>query len=228
MLVNGYKIEAYADLSFADLSGAILNRANLSGANLRGAILNRANLSGADLSRALLSGAFLNRANLSGANLKGAVLKGAVLSGAILNGADLSRADLSRANLSGANLRGAILNRADLSGANLTKVNMSFFNIPPQEGSFIGWKKLLGGIIAKLQIPEDAKRLNAYSSRKCRASYVKVLQLYGADEAYDMHTNSILYSKGNLIYPDSFDPDQRVECSHGIHFFITRQEAEDY
>lgn len=28
--------------------------------------------------------------------------------------------------------------------------------------------------------------------------------------------------------PDKFDPDVRVECSHGIHFFLTREEAETY
>jgi len=31
-----------------------------------------------------------------------------------------------------------------------------------------------------------------------------------------------------LVKPDSFDPDPRVECSHGIHFFMTRKEAEAY
>jgi hypothetical protein len=28
-----------------------------------------------------------------------------------------------------------------------------------------------------------------------------------------------------FIKPDSYDPDPRVECSHGIHFFITKEEA---
>ena len=27
---------------------------------------------------------------------------------------------------------------------------------------------------------------------------------------------------------DRYDPDPTVECSHGIHFFITEQEAKDY
>jgi hypothetical protein len=35
------------------------------------------------------------------------------------------------------------------------------------------------------------------------------------------------YAPG-LIRPDKFDADPRVNCSHGIHFFITREEAEAY
>ena len=37
-----------------------------------------------------------------------------------------------------------------------------------------------------------------------------------------------LYRPGEIIVPDSFDDDRWNECSNGIHFIITRQEAEDY
>ena len=65
-----------ADLSYADLSGANLYRANLlytniSHAYLSGANLSYADLRGADLSHAYLSGANLSHADLSGANLSG-------------------------------------------------------------------------------------------------------------------------------------------------------------
>ena len=30
------------------------------------------------------------------------------------------------------------------------------------------------------------------------------------------------------VKPDSYDPNPLLECSSGIHFFITKQEAEDY
>ena len=33
---------------------------------------------------------------------------------------------------------------------------------------------------------------------------------------------------GQPTYPDSYDDDERVECSHGIHVFMTRQEAEEW
>lgn len=114
-------------------------------------------------------------------------------------------------------------------GANLTNTkSLSSFIITPTEGSFIGWKKLNQEVIAKLQITKAAQRVNAYSSRKCRASEVKVLELFGATEATDKHSGTIIYKKGAIIHPDSFNPDPRIECTNGIHFFITRQEAEDY
>lgn len=36
------------------------------------------------------------------------------------------------------------------------------------------------------------------------------------------------YKAGETVKPDSFDPNPLVECSYGIHFFITRSEAEAY
>jgi hypothetical protein len=195
----------------------------LSGANLSGA-----NLSGANLYGANLSGAGLSRANLSGADLSGADLSGANLSGANLSGANLSRANLSRANLSGADLSGA-----DLSGANLSGAVFDFSceafqktRILP-EGSLIGWKKLEGGIIAKLRIPENAKRSHAFG-RKCRAEWVEVLEVFGADVGISKHDGKTEYRKGTIVRPDSFSDDWQKECAPGIHFFITRAEAEAY
>jgi len=37
-----------------------------------------------------------------------------------------------------------------------------------------------------------------------------------------------IYEIGKIMKPDSYDPDPRVECSHGINFFMTREEAENY
>jgi hypothetical protein len=136
-------------------------------------------------------------------------LYGASLRGADLYGASLSRADLSGANLSGANLRGAKGLEQQL--------------ILPA-GVLIGYKKLADGGIATLRIPAQAKRVNTYGSRKCRAEYATVVSGRGVDK----HSGTVKYTKGKTVRPDSFDPDPRVECSHGIHFFITEQEAKDY
>jgi hypothetical protein len=197
---------------------AISSGADLYGANLRGADLRGADLSGTDL-----YGANLYGADLRGANLYGADLRGANLRGADLRGADLSGADLYGADLYGADLRGA---------KNLNKAKESSLVIAQQSivpmGKLIGWKKLQGEIIAKLEIPADAKRLNSIGSRKCRAEFVKVLAIIGAKEAFDQHSGKVLYKKGLTVYPDSFDEDIQVECSHGIHFFITKEEAEAY
>jgi hypothetical protein len=216
--------EAVKNTIAITLIAAIAARANLSRANLSGA-----NLYGADLSGANLYGADLSGANLSGANLYGADLSGANLSGANLSGANLYGADLSGANLSGANLSGA--NLKEIKNGTLV---LARTQITPQEGAFVGWKKLRGDVIARLVIVHDAKRFNSYGSRKCRASAVVVHEMFNADGtqfigvAFDKHTGKTKYETGCTILPDSFDEDRQVECSHGIHFFMTREEAEAY
>jgi hypothetical protein len=178
----------------------------------------------------------LYAADLSGANLYAADLSGANLYAADLSGADLSRADLSGANLSGANLSGANLYAADLSGANLYAADLSGAlnyalsiartRICP-EGDLIGWKLCQGNILVKLLIPKEAKRNNA-TSRKCRAEYADVLEIIGADKAYSGHDSSFVYEVGKRVIPSAYDEDFLNECSSGIHFFITKEEAEAY
>ena len=116
-LYDAELFEAY--LIGTDLMGANLSEANLGGANLSEANLQDANLSGADLQDANLSGANLQDANLSEADLRGADLRGADLRGADLRGAYLSSADLSEADLRNAYLKDADLVFADLRRADL-------------------------------------------------------------------------------------------------------------
>ena len=200
------------------------------GANLEGANLEEANLKGANLKEAYLEGANLKGANLKGANLEEANLKGANLKGAYLEGANLKGAYLYGANLKGAYLKGANLKGAYLYGAkNIPYIPLNC----PSEGSFIGWKKVCGNLI-KLEIPEDAKRLSSVSM-KCRCDKARVLSVWNmrleeevlevVNHAYDQETR---YKVGEMVYPDSFDEDRWNECSHGIHFFINKQDAINY
>ena len=208
-----------------DVKGLAGMRANLRGANLRYANLRYANLSRANLSRANLSDADLRNANLDGANFRDA---------------DLRDTDLSYANLGGANFRDADLRNANLDGANLRDDDLrDAKNIPyiplecPSEGSFIGWKKI-NKILIKLEIPEDARRSSA-TTKKCRCDKAKVLGFYdlnstelNIDKIINNSYNTCEYIKGEMVYPDSFDEDRWNECSHGIHFFINKQDAINY
>jgi len=157
----------------------------------------------------------LRRANLRGANLRGA---------------NLRRANLRGANLQGADLRGADLRDADLRDANLENATFSPFQICPEEGAFIAWKKVAnvdyahGYCVIKILIPKSAQRTSTLVGRKCRASHVRVLEGRG----HSMHNPTIVYGPGDIVTADSYDHDFRVECSHGIHFFITRAEAGQY
>ena len=180
------------------------------------------------------------RANLRGANLRGVNLRGADLREADLRGADLREANLRGADLRGADLRGVNLRGADLRGANLRGADLrGAKNIPfiplvcPEKGSFTAFKKC-GSYIIELLIPQDAKRCSA-TTRKCRSSYAKVVAITnmdGSQAEVDHVTNHayepIEYKIGENVYPDSFDDDRWNECSHGIHFFINRQEAVEY
>jgi hypothetical protein len=91
------------------------------------------------------------------------------------------------------------------------------------DGDLIGWKKLQMGVLCKLQIPANAKRVGGLIGRKCRAEFAIVLE--GGGKAFH---NGHVYKVGETVKPDTFDPNPLIECSHGIHFFICKQEAENY
>ena len=159
-----------------------------------------------------------------------AYLRGAYLGGADLRDADLRGADLRGADLRGAYLRGAYLGGADLRGAE----NIPFIPIScPSDGAFIGWKKV-GGHLVKLEILEDSRRCSA-TGTKCRCDKALVVEIrrISDGEQTDAITNTsyypnITYKVGEMVFPDSFDENRWNECSHGIHFFIDKQEAINY
>lgn len=187
----------------------------------------RADLQGADLQSADLRGAYLY-----GVDLRGAYLQGANLQSANLQSADLRGADFQGADLQSADFRGAYLYGVDLQDAKNIP-DLSWTSIVPECGSFIGWKNV-GNYIIKLRILDDAKRSNA-TGRKCRCSAAEVLEIQnidgtesGIDRVYNDNYCGANYVVGEIVTPDSFDDNRWNECSHGIHFFITRQEAVDY
>jgi hypothetical protein len=228
--INGkeYDLVPCADLYGADLCDADLYGANLRDANLRGADFRGADLCGANLRGANLRGANLRDANLSYADLRGANLRYANLRYANLSYANLSYADLCGASLCGASLCGANLCGANLCGAEIDKKQADMFSIVPETGAFEGWKKCQDNVIVHLRILPKALRSNA-TGRKCRASAVKVLAIYGdADKAVSVHDGKTKYVKGKILRVKDFDQDRWNECSTGIHFFLTRSEAEAY
>ena len=188
------------------------------------------------VSYAYLSGAYLSGADLRGANLSYANLSYANLSDADLRDADLSYADLRDANLSYANL-----SDADLRGANLRGANLSYAkNVPDyvtaitsivSEGDLVVYKQLQHGDIATLKIPASARRSNA-TGRKCRAEYAEVLAIQDLDgnakecgvSRYDFR---FVYRVGETVHPHKWCEDRWQECAGGIHFYLTRYEAQN-
>jgi uncharacterized protein YjbI with pentapeptide repeats len=225
-----------ADLQGADLQGADLQRAYLQGADLQGA-----DLQGADLQRAYLQGAYLQGAYLQGADLQRAYLQGAYLQGADLQGADLQRAYLQGAYLQGADLQGADLQGAAIEDGQIAKMD---FAVCPSDGSFTAFKKVWmnynacnpSAVVLRLEIPADAARTSNLKNRKCRSAaalVVAVEDLEGNPIAepgplVGYHQKQFTYTVGALAQVDDFDPDPREDCTKGIHWFITRREAQVY
>lgn len=179
------------------------------------------------------------RANLRDADLHNANLYGADLHNANLRDADLRGADLCDADLHNANLCGADLHNADLRGAKNTDKTAwdaytAFYPLQcPETGSFIGYKKAADKIVM-LEICADAKR-SSTTSRKCRCSKAKVLSIThldgsdsGLTEVRSDYSKEFVYRVGEIAEAPDFDENRWNECTAGIHFFITREEAVKY
>ena len=135
----------------------------------------------------------------------------------------------------------AVKNCAYLRGAYLSGAK----DIPyiplacPSDGAFVGWKKVVDQeeekpYLVKLLIPEDAKRSSS-TGVKCRCDKAKVLAIYDlvdnmAEVKSVIGTNYVqtCYMVGEEVLPDSFEENRWNVCSHGIHFFINKQDAINY
>ena len=140
--------------------------------------------------------------------------------------------------LRGADLTGAYLTGAYLRGAK----NIPPVLIQPEVGGFFAWKKLRdpktqAALIAKLWIPAEAQRTNSYVSRKCRADYVEVVEIVDQETGAAVGSGvsptcdaaqRLVYTVGQAVKADTYDPDFRVDCSGGLHYLMTRQEAEEW
>lgn len=179
----------------------------------------RADLSCAKLSCADLSCADLRYANLSGANLINADLRHANL-----RYADLRYADLRYAKLGGADLINANLGGADLTGAKGDLIEYRTGKVLTDD--IIGFKKCKNDVIVKLLIPRGAI-VFSINGNKCRTNKAKVLEIEGADRAISNY-KYMSYYVGDEITVYNFDCIYNKECSTGIHFFMTREEAVRY
>ena len=172
--------------------------------------------------KAIMDNWSLDYASLQNASLRNASLIGASLDGASLDYASLDYASLDYASLIGASLIGA--------------ENLKYPIACPDTGAFTAWKKckLPNGsdCIVELLIPADAKRSSA-TTRKCRCDKAEVVSITGMKgasykKAHSQREESFVYEVGKTVSVPNFDENRWNECSSGIHFFITRQEAVDW
>ena len=109
-----------------------------------------------------------------------------------------------------------------------------FFEELPQKGHEITvYKQLRGMSIAKLLIPENAERCGLFGHyRADKAIVLEIKSCMGEklDFGYSMKKTGhyIRYVVGKEVKPDKYDPRWWVEATHGIHFFLTEEDAEKY
>ena len=229
-----YENEKYVEIDYADLENADLENADLENADLENANLENANLENANLENANLYNANLRSANLYNANLYNANLYNATLCDANLENADLYNADLRSANLGSANLYNADLRSANLGSANLYNANLDKKELirkgKIQDKKVIVYKKCHNKIVTlQLQIGSIVFSIN---NKKCRTNKVKVIAI--DDDKTEGLTiesdrdNSFIYEVGKMVEVKNFDLMYNAECSTGIHFFWTKEEAESY
>ena len=158
--------------------------------------------------------------------------------------ADLSNASFRNADLTNADLRETKREGVDFSNANLRGANLPNFKICPETGSFIGYKKVWSRhdfleVILTLRIIGERTNSLSWSGRKCRTSKARVLDAHFHRVATgercppnrvfrSFHDPDFTYTVGQLLTVPNYNPDIRVECAPGIHFFMTSAEAEAY
>lgn len=178
------------------------------------------------------------RADFSNSNLENARFRGCDLSEADFRGADLRAADLRGCNLTGADFRGAdirlcTLEDAVLTGTKMDETTHGYKMRCPEKGAFVAYKKCVFDRIVQLLVPADARRSSA-TGATCRCDKAKVLTIKSFDnkqefdEAWSLVDENFVYRKGKWVYADSFTEDRWKDSTHGIHFWMTREEAIRY
>lgn len=239
-----------AVLTHCNLSAALLVRANLYGAVIRHCDLRGANLQGCNLSKAVITTTGMRETALTGSSAHSAYMRAVDLADSHLCGATfmssvIKDSRMPRCNLRGANfidclidhtslqdsdLRFAHMSTTKLTGSSMKRANIegaSFdaFQIP--DGDLVGWKAIRG-LIVELLIPREARRTANIMNRKCRAEYAVVVRVHGDSIGPIGSRSGCLYQEGHRVTPDSYDDDIRLDCAHGIHFFLTKEEAEQW
>lgn len=229
------------------------NKARFVGQDLSEYVFKNEDLRGADFRRAKFErGVVFRDCDLAGANFKGAELEGTEFVNCIFRG--IIRSLISVCYIFEPFVVNKLRYKAKreyILNKNTTKdeVNTIIYNVTARSNlkePFYGYKivetahKTEGNVttykygLATLFInPKDGALV--YKGYKCRCAKAFVLSVKDKDgvfynEGYSIYTSGpcTKYKVGDYVVADSFDDTWDVECSNGIHFFMTEQEAWDY
>ncbi len=210
-------------LSDIKLSDMKLDNMNLSKLDLSWGDFNNISFRNCNFNHSLLEHTKFRNTDFKGSSFKQASLFGADLRGCCLAETDCRGAVFSEALLSDADLRGLIHDEN----------TVHFRHSCPQTGYFYAYKKCFNDRLVKLLIPKDAKRSSG-TSGACRCDKAIVVAISDLDgkgfykEAISFVDGNFVYKLGETVYADGFGEDRWLDSSHGIHFWMTEEEALGY
>lgn len=201
-----------------DLTNAELSDADFTLSSFQNTKLDGANFENSSVENALFDGCSMKNANFKHANMKTGSFR---------------YCDMRNCNIEDADLFGAVLEYAKLDGI-ISNEGTKWFRLHcPERGAFLGYKKCVNNRLVQLLIPADAKRTSA-TLPSCRCNKAKVLTIKSFDyqdnydEAWSLVDENFVYKKGEWVEVKDFNEDRWMDSTTGIHFWMTRKEAQDY
>jgi hypothetical protein len=212
------------DFRGAGFTGVDFSEVDFRGANFRGTDFSRVDFREVDFRWADFIRVDFSEAGFTGADFRWADFRWADFSRVDFRWADFGGVDFRWVDFGEANFR-----EADFGEANFGEAQWDYTTVgihPAAEGSLVGWGKKQG-VIVKMIIPENAKRSCA-TTRKHRAEYAYVLGVYNDERqvTVDNRWGRTTYTPGQIVYCHKWEEDRWIECAGGIHFFLSRKEAE--
>lgn len=195
-------------------------------------------LSNIDFTLSSFQNTVLDRVNFENSNVEntlfdGCPMKSAVFKNAWMRTASFRYCDMRSCNIEGANLFGAVLEHANLEGI-ISNEDTQWFRLHcPEKGAFLAYKKCVNDRMVQLLVPADAKRTSA-TMPSCRCSKAKVLTIKSFDynqnfeEAWSLVDENFVYRKGQWVEVKDFNENRWQDSTTGIHFWLTRAEAQAY
>ena len=201
-----------------DLSGADFSNADFTLSSFQNTVLNEVNFENSSVENALFDGCSMKRACFKNASMMTASFR---------------YCDMKECNIEDENLFGAVLEHANLEGIVSNEGTQWFRLHCPETGAFLAYKKCVNDRMVQLLVPADAKRTSA-TLPSCRCNKAKVLTIKSFDyeenfdEAWSLVDENFVYKKGEWVEVKNFNEDRWMDSTTGIHFWMTRKEAQDY
>ena len=216
-----------------DLSKLKLVTTDIEVLDLTGVDFSDVDLSWAEFYNIDFKNARFDRSILDNMKARNTSFEGASFVDASLKGGDFRTCNLSNSDCDGTDFTGSILLDAVLDGIKDSPKTKHFRIHCPETGYFLGYKKCFNDRLVTLLIGKDSKRCSS-TTNACRCDRAKVVAITNLDgtgaynEAVSFVDGNFIYRLGKEAVADSYHEDRWLDSSHGIHFWMTKEEALGY